>query len=85
MAFQRVYHMSNVRMPIKRVRNGVTCSNLPKFECCFLISKYHENCNAMSSFTVIRHVPIRHETLSFPLQLNVFISSLFFIYCLLSF
>ena len=30
-------------------------SNLTTFECCFLISKYHENCNVMSSFTVIHH------------------------------
>ena len=25
----------------------------------------------MSSFTVIRHVPLRHGAISFPLQLNV--------------
>ena len=53
-----------------------THSNLTTFECCFLISNYHENCNPMSPFAVIHHVPLRHETLSFPLQLNVFISSL---------
>ena len=61
-----------------------TCSNLTTFECCLLISKYHKNCNAMSSFTVIRHVPLCHETHSLPLQLNVFISLcfLFIIYYL---
>ena len=31
--------------------------NLTMFECCFLISKYHDSCNAMSSFIVICHVP----------------------------
>ena len=30
------------------------------FECCFLISWYHEICNPMSSFTVLRHVPLEH-------------------------
>ena len=53
MAFERVYQMTNVWMPFKRVNT----SNLMTFECCFLISWYHENCNAMSSFTVLRHVP----------------------------
>ena len=57
-----------------------TRNNLTTFECCFLISKYHENCNAMSSFIAIRHVPLRHETLSFPLKLNVFISLLCFLF-----
>ena len=32
-------------------------SILTTFEWCFLISKYHENCNVMSSFTVLCHVP----------------------------
>ena len=36
-------------MPFKRVNT----SNQMTFECCFLISQYHENCNAMSSFTVM--------------------------------
>ena len=45
--------MSNVRMPFK----WVNTSNLMTFECCFLISQYHENCSAMSSFAVLRHVP----------------------------
>ena len=40
-------------MPFKRVNT----SNLMTFGCCFLIPQYHENCNAMSSFTVLRHVP----------------------------
>ena len=42
------------------------------------VSIYHENCSVMSSFTVVRHVPLRHRTLSFAVQLNVFISSLQF-------
>ena len=33
------------------------------FECRFLISKYHENCNALSSFIVIRHAPLSNGTL----------------------
>ena len=45
--------MSNVWMPIKRVNT----SSLMTFEWCFLISKYRENCNAMSCFTALRHVP----------------------------
>ena len=39
LAFKRVYQMSNVWMPFKRVNT----SNLMTFECCFLISWYHEN------------------------------------------
>ena len=68
---------------LKCQSNGLgayTRSNLMTSECCFLISKYHENCNAVLSFTVIRPVPLRHETLSFPLQLNVFIKSLCFLF-----
>ena len=38
----------------------VNTSNLMTFECCFLISRYHEICNPMSSFTVLRHVPLEH-------------------------
>ena len=34
---------ANFRMPIKRVNT----SNLMTFEWCFLISKYHENCNVI--------------------------------------
>ena len=62
-----------------------TCSSLTTFECCFLISKYHENCNATSSFTIIRSVPLLHGTLLFAVQLSVFVSLLFFICYLLSF
>ena len=79
MVFKRVCQISNVRMQ----SNGLgvyTRSNVTTFECCFLISKYHENCNAVSSFTVLHNVPLCHETLSFPLQLNVFISSLCFLF-----
>ena len=56
MAFLRIYHMLNVRMPFKRV-NIKQFNNLAMFECFFLISKYHEDWNAMSSFTVIHRVP----------------------------
>ena len=52
MAFERVYQMSKLWMPFKRVN----ISNLITFEWCIPIAKYHENCNAMSSFTVLRHV-----------------------------
>ena len=52
MAFERVYQMSNVWMPFK----WVNTNNLMTFEWCFLISKHHENCNAISSFTVLHHV-----------------------------
>ena len=59
--------------PIKSQRlecqsNGLgvyTRSHLTTFECCFLVSKYHENCNGMSSFTVIYHVPLCHENFHF--------------------
>ena len=50
------------------------------FECCFLISKYHENCNAMASFTVICDVSLHHGTLLIAVQLNVFIGSLRFLF-----
>ena len=59
---------------------ALTRSNVTTFGCCLLISKYHENCNAMPSFTIIHNVPLHHEILSFPLQLNVFISSLFTVF-----
>ena len=39
----------------------------------------------MLSSTVIRHVPLRHRTLLFAVQLSVFISCYSFFYCLLSF
>ena len=45
--------MSNIRMPIK----WVNTSTLMMFECCFLISNYHDNYNVMSSFTALHHVP----------------------------
>ena len=79
MAFKRVYQISNVRMPINKL-GAYTRSNLTTFECYFLISNYHENFNAMSSFTVIRHVPLLHETFSFLRQLDVFISSSCFLF-----
>ena len=62
-------------MPLK----WVNTSNLTTFECCFLIPQSGENYNAISSFTVLRQVP-----------LNTFICSAvqyfhqFVIYCLLS-
>ena len=39
-------------MPFKRVNT----SNLTTSECCFLTSQYHENCTAIPSFIVLRHV-----------------------------
>ena len=52
------------------------------FECCFLISQYHENCNAMSSFTVLRHVPWNTFICSAVQCFHQFV--MVFIYCLLS-
>ena len=66
-------------MPFKRVNT----SNLMTFECCFLISQYHENCNAMSSFTVLRHVPWNTFICSAVQCFHQFV--MVFIYCLLSF
>ena len=42
---------------LNAIQAGKHTSNLMTFECCFLISQYHESCNAMSSFTVLHHVP----------------------------
>ena len=50
-------------------------SNLMKFQCCFLISKFHQNCNAMPYFTVY---VMYLGTILFALQYNVFISLLRF-------
>ena len=61
----------------------VNTSNLMTFECCFLISQYHENCNAMSSFTVLRHVPWNTFICSAVQCFHQFV--MVFIYCLLSF
>ena len=61
----------------------VSTSNLMTFECCFLISQYHENCNAMSSFTVLRHVPWNTFICSAVQCFHQFV--MVFIYCLLSF
>ena len=44
---------SAVRMPIK----WVNTNSLMTFEWYFLILKHQENCNAMSSFIVLCHVP----------------------------
>ena len=60
----------------------VNSSNLVMFECCFLISQYHENCNAMSSFTVLRHVPWNTFICSAVQCFHQFV--MVFIYCLLS-
>ena len=65
-------------MPFKRVNT----SNLMTFECCFLIPQYHENCNAMSSFTVLRHVPWNTFICSAVQCFHQFV--MVFIYCLLS-
>ena len=56
-----------------------TSSNLTTFECCFLISQYHENCNAMSSFTVICHVHRSTFIYKAAQSINVFISLLQFL------
>ena len=79
MAFKRVYQMSNVKMPFKRVNT----SNLMTFECCFLISQYHENCNAMLSFTVLCHVPWNIFICNAVQCFHQFV--MIFIYCLISF
>ena len=60
-------------MPFKRV----ITSNLMAFKCCFPIPQYHENCSAMSSFTVLRHVP---RNTVFAVLFNVFISLLWFLF-----
>ena len=50
------------------------------FECCFLISEYHENCSVMASFIVINHASLRHGALfAFAVQLNVVVSLLWFL------
>ena len=66
-------------MPFKRVNT----SNLMKFECCFLISQYHENCNAMSSLTVLRHAPWNTFICKAVQCFHQF--AMVFIYCLRSF
>ena len=48
-----VYQMPNIRMSFK----WVSTSNLMMFEWFFLILKYLQNCNPISSFTVLHHVP----------------------------
>ena len=72
----------------------VDTSNLMTSECWLLISQYHENCNAMSSFTVLRHIPrntfICSAVQCFHQFVMIFIccllsSFMVFIYCLLSF
>ena len=70
----------------KRQNSNQTCwecqlvENPAMSECCFLISKYHENCNAMSFFIVTSHVSLCHGTLVFAIQLSVFTSSLWFLF-----
>ena len=53
------------------------------FECCFLIVNYNENCNAMSSFTAICHVPWNPFICSATQCFHQFVMVLS--YCLLSF
>ena len=69
--FQTLEFQSNMRQLVE---------NPTISECCFLISKYHENCNAMSFFTEIEYVSLRQGTLVLAVQLNVFISSLWFLF-----
>ena len=66
-------------MPFKRVNT----SNLMTFECCFLISQYHDKCNAMSSFTVLRHAPWNTFIYSAVQCFHQFV--MVFVYWLLSF
>ena len=66
-------------MPFKRVN---TC-DLMTFECYFLISQYHENFNAMSPFTVLRHVTWITFICSAVQCFHQFV--MIFINCLLSF
>ena len=79
MAFEQVYQMTNVWRPFKRVNT----SNLMTFKCCFLISWYRENCNAMSSFTTLGQVPWNTFICSAVQCFHWFV--MVFINCLLSF
>ena len=65
-------------MSFKRVNTN----NLMTFECYFLIAQHHENCSAMSSFTVLRHVPWNNFICSAVQCFHQF--AMDFIYCLLS-
>ena len=73
LAFKRVYQMSNVWMPFKRVNT----SNLMTFECCFLISKIMRI--AMQCHPSLYYV-MYLGTLLFAVQFNVFISLLWFLF-----
>ena len=74
LAFKRVYQMSNVWMPFKRVNT----SNLMTFECCFLISKIMRI--AMQCHPSLYYV-MYLGTLLFAVQRNIFISlSFLFVY-----
>ena len=86
MSFLSVCMMQHgIRTGLSNVKrqNAIQTSNLMTFECCFLISQYHENCNAMSSFTVLRHVPWNTFICSAVQCFHQFV--MVFIYCLLSF
>ena len=52
------------------------------FEFCLLIPQYHENCNAMSSFTVLRHVPWNTFICSVVQCFHQFVMVLFIVYYL---
>ena len=73
MAFERVYQMSNVWMPFKRVNT----SNLMTFECCFLISKIMRI--AMQCHPSLYYV-MYLGTLLFAVQFNVFTSLIWFLF-----
>ena len=45
--------LSNLKRQNANQTGQETHSNLMTFGCCFLISKYHESCNAMSYFTFL--------------------------------
>ena len=73
--------LSNVKR-LNAIQTG-NISNQMTFECCFQISQHHENCNAMSAFTVLRHVPRNTFICSAVQCCHQFV--MVFIYCLLSF
>ena len=72
--------LSNVKR-LNAIQTGKH-QQLMTFECCFLISQYHKNCNAMSSSTVLRHVPWNTFICSAVQCFHQFVMG--FIYCLLS-
>ena len=79
MVFKRICQISNVKIPIKQVRsvNMQQPNNIWMLLTDFKVS-WELQCNVILHCN--SNVPLRHETLSFPLQLNAFISSLCFLF-----